>query len=108
MEKLNIGRDRKNIDWSPYNLGVLAGLIPWVIITGYFLGTNGTPPNFVYAIYIVQFILFNCFAWVMVAYYKGWGKFKDYAYGERTYQILSLVAKTLLAWIVFGGVFQPS
>ena len=28
-------------------------------------------------------------------------------YGERMYQILSLVAKTLLAWLVFAGVFQP-
>lgn len=107
MEKLNKS-NKDHVDWSAYILGVVAGAVPWVIIIGYFLGTNGTPPDFVYAIFVVELVLFNCFALVMVAYYKGWGKFKDYAFGERTYQILSLVAKTLLAWLVFGGIFQPS
>jgi len=108
MEKLNLGRERKDVDWSPYLLGVVAGLVQWVIIVGYFVGTGATPPDFVYAIFIVEFLLFNSFAWVMVAYYKGWGKFKDFRFGEATYQVLSVVAKTLLAWLVFGGVFQPS
>jgi hypothetical protein len=109
MERANKNKEKdEKIDWVPYNLGVVAGIVPWIIIIGYFLGTGGEPPSFVYAIFIVEFILFNCFAWVMVAYYKGWGKFKDYAYSERIYQLLSLVAKTLLAWLVFGGVFQPS
>jgi hypothetical protein len=99
--------DPKKVDWLPYIFGCIAGVIPWIIITGYFLGTNGTPPDFVYAIYIIEFLLFNCFALVMLAYYKKWWKFTDYMYCERTYQILSLVAKTLLAWLVFAGVFQP-
>lgn len=98
----------KKIDWTAYILGCIAGIVPWIIITGYFLGTNGTPPAFVYAIYVVELILFNCFAFTMVAYFKRWGKFKDYMYGERFYQILSLVAKTLLAWLVFAGIFQPN
>jgi hypothetical protein len=72
------------------------------------VGTNGTPPDFVYAIFIIELALFNSFAFVMVAYYKKWGKFSDYVYGERIYQVLSLIAKTLLAWLVFGGIFQPS
>jgi hypothetical protein len=100
--------DPKKVDWLPYIFGCVAGIIPWIIITGYFVGTGATPPDFVYAIYIIEFVLFNCFALVMVAYYKRWGKFTDYAYGERIYQILSIVAKTLLAWLVFAGVFQPA
>jgi len=99
--------DPKKVDWWPYFFGCIAGIVPWVIITGYFLGVNGTPPTFVYVIYVIEFILFMCFAMVMVAYYRRWGPFKDYMYGERFYQLLSLVAKTLLAWIVFAGVFQP-
>ena len=39
--------------------------------------------------------------------YKKGGKWKDYLYGERGYIILSLVAKTLLAWLVFAGIMQP-
>jgi len=110
MERINPegNNDPKKVDWWPFIFGCVSGIIPWIIITGYFVGTSGTPPDFVYAIYIIEFALFNCFAIVMVAYYKKWGKFKDYAYGERTYQILSIVAKTLLAWLVFAGVFQPS
>jgi hypothetical protein len=109
MESNNPSNEnKKEIKWTAYILGCISGIIPWIVITGYFLGANGTPPNFVYAIYIVEFVLFNCFAIVMLAYYKRWGKFKDYMYGERIYQLLSLIAKTLLAWIVFGGVFSPS
>ncbi|MBD3187313.1 hypothetical protein GF325_10820 [Candidatus Bathyarchaeota archaeon] len=96
------------IDWKPYIFGCIAGLAPWVVITGYFIGAEGTPPAFVYGIFIVEAVLFNCFALVMLAYFKRWGRFKDYAFGERAYQLLSLIAKTLLAWLVFGGIFQPS
>jgi len=31
---------------------------------------------------------------------------KDYLYGERGYIVLSLVAKSVLAWLVFAGVMQ--
>jgi hypothetical protein len=47
------------------------------------------------------------FAVNMVLQYKGVGRWKDYLYGERTYIVLSFVAKTLLAWLVFSGVFMP-
>ena len=30
-----------------------------------------------------------------------------YLFGERAYQVLSLVSKSLLLWLVFGGVNQP-
>ncbi|UCD40590.1 MAG: hypothetical protein JSV87_04870, partial [Candidatus Bathyarchaeota archaeon] len=52
-------------------------------------------------------ILFNVFAINMVLQYKGVGRWKDYLYGERVYIILSFVAKTILAWLVFVGVFAP-
>jgi hypothetical protein len=29
-------------------------------------------------------------------------------YGELTYIVLSLLSKSLLAWLVFGGTFQPN
>jgi hypothetical protein len=32
----------------------------------------------------------------------------NYLYGERGYIVLSLVAKTVLAWLVFAGAMQPS
>jgi len=39
--------------------------------------------------------------------YKKVGKWQDYLYGERVYIILSLVAKSLLAWQVFAGTLRP-
>ena len=55
----------------------------------------------------VYFVLFNIFALNMVLQYKGVGPWRDYLYGERFYIILSFVAKTLLSWIVFVGIFAP-
>jgi len=51
--------------------------------------------------------VFNVFALNMVLQYKGVGRWRDYLYGERVYIILSFVAKTALAWLVFIGVFAP-
>jgi hypothetical protein len=88
---------------KPYWLGCLAGAFPWVVIGIYLVGAGGGVPGFVYGIYISLFLLFNCFAFVMLAHYKGWGRWKDYLYGEKTYIVLSFVAKSALAWQVFSG-----
>jgi hypothetical protein len=61
----------------------------------------------VYLIVSIYLVLFMAFAVNMVLQYKGVGRWKDYLYGERMYIVLSLVAKTLLAWLVFSGIFMP-
>lgn len=107
MEKMNQGREKTT--WLPFIFGSVAGLVPWIIILMYGFG-NADPsqvPWFVYAIAGVYFVFFNCFPVNMVLQYKKIGKWKDYLYGERGYIILSLVAKTLLAWLVLFGVMQP-
>ena len=43
----------------------------------------------------------------MYLQYKKTGPWKDYIYGERIYMILSLVAKSALAWQVFAGTLRP-
>jgi hypothetical protein len=43
----------------------------------------------------------------MFLQYKKIGPWKDYLFGERVYIILSLAAKTVLAWMIFSGVFAP-
>ena len=97
-------------DWSPFIYGCIAGLIPWIVIAIQLFGAGGSgggPPDFVYYIYVSIAIFFNCFAINMVLQYKKVGKWKDYLYGERMYVILSLVAKTILAWQVFAGTLRP-
>lgn len=96
-----------NISWSNYIFGWIAGISPWIVAGTYYFNVDGTPPDFVTYIFIAQAILFNTFAINMLLQYLRVGPWKDYLYGERMYQILSLVAKTILAWLVFGGIFQP-
>lgn len=101
----------KKTNWLSYNIGVLAGVIPWVVVAIFFIAAYsfgaGEIPTFVYWIYFSIFVFFNCFAINMILQYKKVGKWKNYLYGEKVYIILSLVAKSLLAWQVFAGTLQP-
>ena len=94
-------------DMLPFWFGCIAGTVPWVAIFINMLSPSGPPettvPGFVIGIVISLFIFFNCFAIVQWKQYKAQGKWADYLHGERWYIILSLVAKSLLAWQVFVG-----
>ncbi len=108
MEVHNQTTERTN--WLSYWLGCLVGAIPWVAVafTMWLGAANGSSaPTFVYWIFVSIFLFFNCFAINMVLQYKKVGKWRDYLYGERAYVILSLVAKSLLAWQVFAGTLRP-
>ncbi|HSX08217.1 MAG TPA: heliorhodopsin HeR [Candidatus Saccharimonadales bacterium] len=96
--------------WLSYWIGSLAGVVPWLIVAFYmWLGAHegSKAPAFVYWIFVSIFIFFSCFALNMVLQYKKIGPWKNYLYGERVYMILSLVAKSLLAWQVFAGTLRP-
>lgn len=90
-------------DWTSFLFGCFAGLVPWIALFMYFTGAAGSPPGFVYGIMISIAFFFNIFAINMVLQYKKVGKWKDYLYGEWFYIVLSLVAKSALAWQVFAG-----
>lgn len=99
----------KTTDWSSFLFGCFAGFIPWVIIGMYFVGAASSVdaiPKFVYGILVSLFIFFNIFALNMVLQYKKIGPWKDYLYGERVYILLSLIAKSALAWQVFSGTLR--
>jgi hypothetical protein len=97
--------------WLPFVFGCLAGIVPWLAVLIYVIAPGSTsgaePPAFVYGIIVSLFLFFNVFALVQWAQYKQVGRFRDYIVGERTYITLSLVAKSLLAWQVFGGTLAP-
>lgn len=108
MEVRNEGRER--VDWMPFWFGVFAGAIPWVAIGIYLFGAGndqGGPPGFVYGIYGSLFAFFNVFAINMVLQYRRRGRWRDYLHGERVYMLLSLFAKSALAWQVFAGTLRP-
>ena len=114
MEQVN--RNRESVNWWPFIFGCIAGIIPWIaIVIGLITSAtdktmvNGMPanadgvPTFVYFIVLSLFLLFNCFALNQWLQYRGKGKFTDYLYGEKVYLVLSLVAKSALAWQIFAG-----
>lgn len=100
----------KKTDWTSYIFGCIAGIIPWIAIACYlaFAGEGDfKAPTFVYWLFFSMFVFFNTFAVNMVLQYKKIGKWSDYTYGEKMYIILSLLAKTALAWQVWAGTLRP-
>ncbi len=89
----------------PFWLGCIAGIVPWLSVAVYLFspGSTAEPPGFVYGIFFSLFVFFNTFALNQWLQYRRVGKWADYLYGERAYVFLSLVAKSALAWQVFGG-----
>lgn len=93
--------------WLPFWFGCLAGAVPWIAVVIYVVApqspSDATPPAFVYAIVVSLFVFFNIFALNQWLQYRARGRWSDYLFGETIYIVLSLVAKSLLAWQVFGG-----
>ncbi len=91
-------------DWTPFAFGCIAGVVPWIGIGIYLVGAGDDVPGFVYGIFVSLFLLFNCFALNQWLQYRAKGRWADYLHGERIYIVLSLVAKSLLAWQIFANV----
>ena len=108
MELHNQTTDKTN--WTSFWFGTFAGIVPWVAIFLYLIGSGngeGGPPGFVYGIFVSIFLFFNVFAVNMILQYRKIGPWKDYLFGERVYVFLSLFAKSALAWQVFAGTLRP-
>jgi hypothetical protein len=93
--------------WLPFAFGCVAGVVPWAAITIYLLSPGSTspasPPGFVYGIFASLFIFFNVFALNQWLQYRAKGRWQDYLFGEKVYIVLSLTAKSALAWQIFAG-----
>ncbi len=98
--------------WLPFIFGCIAGVVPWIAVVLYVLApgnpSSASPPGFVYGIIVSLFVFFNVFAVNQLLQYKRVGEWRDYLYGEKAYVLLSLVAKSLLAWQVFASTLAPT
>ena len=94
----------------PFWMGCILGIVPWIAIGIYLVspGSEAQPPGFVYGIFVSLFVFFNSFAINMVLQYRRIGPWRDYAFGESVYVLLSLVAKSALAWQVFANTLVPT
>lgn len=93
---------RSSTTMVPFWFGTLVGLAPWVAILVNLLGADEVP-NFVLGIFVSLFVFFMSFGLNQWLQYRGVGPWRDYAYGEKAYLVLSLGAKSALAWQIFGG-----
>lgn len=85
--------------------GCIFGAVPWIAIVIYVWSptVSADPPGFVYGIFVSLFLFFNCFALNMWLQYKRIGPWRSYVFGESIYVLLSLTAKSALAWQVFAS-----
>ncbi len=100
----------KKTNWISYIFGCFAGIVPWVVVALYLFGSGEgefRAPDFVYWIFFSIFLFFNSFSLNMFLQYKKIGKWKDYTFGEKMYILLSLLAKSALAWQIFAGTLRP-
>lgn len=105
MERYNQLTTKTN--WFPFNVGVVAGIVPWIMGGIYFwVSTNNIAdaiPVYAQFGFLLTFIFFNTFAINMFLQYKKVGKWKVYAYGEKAYIVLSLTSKSILGWVIVLG-----
>lgn len=87
---------------KPFWFGTLAGLAPWVAIVINVVGAD-TVPGFVLVIVVAELLFFFSFGLNQWLQYRRVGRWADYLFGEKTYLVLSLAAKSFLAWQIFGG-----
>jgi len=93
---------RRRTSMVPFWFGCVAGAAPWVAITVNVVGSK-TVPGFVYGIFLSLFAFFVSFAVNQWLQYRRVGPWRVYAFGERAYLVLSLAAKSALAWQIFAG-----
>ncbi len=104
MERVNLGREE--VRWRPFAYGCVVGAVPWIAIAlqiGVSEGQTSNVPGFVIAIFVTLLILFNSFAVNMWLQYRRVGRWRDPLFAEKAYLMLSLVAKSALAWQVYAG-----
>lgn len=106
-------------EWSNFVYGCFVGILPWVVMSVYFFTSldrlselEELPQrvkdilNTVRFIFPTLFVFFNLFAINMVLQYKQIGRWKSYLFGEKVYILLSLTAKSFLAWFIWGGTLR--
>lgn len=93
---------RRTTTMVPFWSGVVAALVPWSIVAVQMIGASGDQ-EFGLSIFLSLSILWASFGVNQWLQYRQVGPWADYLYGEQTYLVLSLVAKSALAWQIVTG-----
>lgn len=93
---------RTSTTMKPFWFGTLAGVAPWIAVIINVVGAD-TVPGFVLVIVVAELLFFFSFGLNQWLQYRRVGRWADYLFGEKTYLVLSLAAKSFLAWQIYGG-----
>ena len=93
---------REHTTMLPFWFGTLAGVTPWIAIAVNFVGADEVP-GFVVGIFVSLGVLFFSFGLNQWLQYRRVGPWADYGFGEKAYLVLSLGAKSALAWQIYAG-----
>ncbi|MEO8105731.1 MAG: heliorhodopsin HeR [Actinomycetes bacterium] len=93
---------RTSTTMLPFWFGSLVGITPWLAMSANLVYVSDDAPGALFVILIVQGLFFFCFGLNQWLQYREVGRWADYAFGEKTYLVLSLGAKSLLAWQIFA------
>ena len=89
--------------FRPHYLGYVPFLAAWYYLTSWFAEAENVP-DFVVAIFVVEFCLFSCFGLVQYMYVVRRGARRPDGEMDGVYNLLSLIAKTMLVMLCYGGV----
>lgn len=89
--------------------GAVAGIMPWLVVGVYVLGSwlYGTLQGYMAGIFVSMVVLFALFATNTFLRYRKHRQWASYWQSERVYMALALVTQTALAWQIFAGVLHP-
>jgi hypothetical protein len=93
---------RRTTTMVPFWAGVAAASVPWAIVAAHMVGAAGDQ-EFGLSVFLSLFILWAGFGVNQWLQYRQVGPWSDYLHGEQTYLVLSLVAKSALAWQIVTG-----
>lgn len=91
-------------------MAFVLAITPWLITAIYLFGAqaygNQALPAYIYWVDAVVFVGFMSVGLNMLFNEQNRGRWADYFYTERAYMIISLAAKSALAWLVFFGTLR--
>lgn len=103
QEELNpLGRESTTM--VPFWAGVAASVVPWTLLVAHVLGTSTVSASGVGLPLLLSTMIFGgLFSLNQWLQYHQIGAWSDHLYGERTYLVLSMLAKSALAWQIVAG-----
>ncbi len=95
---------------SAYNVSLITGTLPWLIIVPYALATviygSLVAPWYVYALYVTTFVTVSGLTINQYRQHRQVGKWQNYNYAERKYLTFNMFGKVAFALILILGLLK--